>query len=242
MSFRTFAADSLRADDENPYWMSFSDMMAGLLILFVLACLVLILELANTKSEVSEEIVKLQKAEAVRSAILDEIRIELDKLGIRVQESENSSVLHIPTDELNFRTNSHQIPELSKPKAVAIGQILFERLSVEGRTKYLDTVFVEGHTDSRKSKRDGGNWALSSRRSISLWQLWEKSLAPDGRLSTLSNHTDEALFSVSGYADTRRRVDEEIDELDYKKNRRIDVRITIKRPTIEELRSIAAKL
>ena len=33
------------ADEENPYWISFSDIMSGLLIVFILAALALILEL-----------------------------------------------------------------------------------------------------------------------------------------------------------------------------------------------------
>ncbi len=242
MSWRGTVSEAERPDDENPYWISFSDMMAGLLILFVLACLVLILELANTKDSVSDELEKLQKAEEVRSEILEEIRLDLEKLGIRIEESENNSVLHIPTDELNFRSNSHQIPQNSRSRAVDIGQILFKRLSFSNRTEYLDTVFIEGHTDSRRSKRDGGNWALSSRRSVSLWQLWEDGLPVGERLSELRNHSDQALFSVSGYADTRRRVEQESSDSDYEKNRRIDVRITVKRPTVEELRSIQSKL
>ena len=56
MSWRGTVSEAERPDDENPYWISFSDMMAGLLILFVLACLVLILELANTKDSVSDEL------------------------------------------------------------------------------------------------------------------------------------------------------------------------------------------
>ena len=34
---------SASVDEENPYWMSFSDVMSGLLVIFILASVILIL-------------------------------------------------------------------------------------------------------------------------------------------------------------------------------------------------------
>ena len=49
-------------DDENPYWISFSDIMAGLLVIFILASLVLILELMVTRQLVQDNIDGLKEA------------------------------------------------------------------------------------------------------------------------------------------------------------------------------------
>ena len=41
---RRFSRSQTPVDDENPYWISFSDIMSGLLVIFVLASLALILQ------------------------------------------------------------------------------------------------------------------------------------------------------------------------------------------------------
>ena len=38
-------------DDENPYWMSFSDIMSVLLIIFILASVVLIVQLMEIREQ-----------------------------------------------------------------------------------------------------------------------------------------------------------------------------------------------
>lgn len=70
---------TVNVDEENPYWISFSDIMSGLLILFILASMALILELMQTRAKVSDAIEEIAKAEKVRQDILHEIRSELLK-------------------------------------------------------------------------------------------------------------------------------------------------------------------
>ena len=52
-------------DEENPYWISFSDIMAGLLVIFVLAAVALILELEQKRDEWDKTIAQIAKAEEV---------------------------------------------------------------------------------------------------------------------------------------------------------------------------------
>ena len=88
--------DTTRGDEENPYWISFSDIMAGLLIIFILASLVLIVELLETREQVDRNIASIIEAEEARGAILREIQDELEKRNILVEISDNESVLRIP--------------------------------------------------------------------------------------------------------------------------------------------------
>lgn len=89
-------------DEENPYWMSFSDIMSALLVIFILASVILILQLMEIQKELKErqvqfeqELVELKKAEQVRRTILDEAVEALRKRGIKVEVSENHTVLSI---------------------------------------------------------------------------------------------------------------------------------------------------
>ncbi len=226
--------------DDNPYWISFSDIMAGLLVIFILASLALILELTETKYEVSDAIREIAKAEQVRRNILNEIEEDLRKKDIYVEISDNHTVLRIPEDILTFKNNRHCIPKTEgmRETALEIGHALFLTITRNSRWKYLDTIFIEGHTDRRPSPSQMGNWGLSTRRAISVWNYWNENLPDDLLLHDLKNHNGDPLFSVSGYAETRPAQIIQETEADFKKNRRIDIRITVRRPALEEFKNI----
>jgi len=227
-------------DEENPYWMSFSDIMSGLLVIFILASLALILELTQTRVEVSDAIRELAKAEQVRRDIVHEVEAELKKQNIDVEISENESVIRIPDHLLSFESNRYRIPPSKhiEETVLKIAEVLHEIIIKNHRWKYLDTIFIEGHTDIRQSKRVMGNWGLSTFRAISIWNFWNNNLDASMRLEALKNHSDAPLFSVSGYGETRPLPGSNQTEEDFKKNRRIDIRITVRRPALEEFGSI----
>jgi len=227
-------------DEENPYWMSFSDIMSGLLVIFILASLALILELTQTRVEVSDAIRELAKAEQVRRDIVHEVEEELKKQNINVEISENESVIRIPDHLLSFESNRYRIPPSKhvEETVIKIAKVLHEVIVKNHRWKYLDTIFIEGHTDIRQSNRVMGNWGLSTFRAISIWNFWNSNLDSSMSLENLKNHSDAPLFSVSGYGETRPLPGSKETEEAFKKNRRIDIRITVRRPALEEFGNI----
>lgn len=244
---------SKNIDEENPYWMSFSDMMAGLLVVFILASTVLILELSNKNDKVDKQLQELKKAESVRKDILQEIKHELNVNNIPVEIADNDTVLRIPESTLAFDSNQYLIPNniLLRDNLALIGEILFKRIMYENRWQYLDTIFIEGHTDTQPIKRfengklvidHRGNWDLSTRRAVSVWSYWTEELNihdklnVQNRMKTMLNHDNKQLFSVSGYADTR--LADGCLSTNYQCHRRIDIRITVKKPTEEALQKI----
>lgn len=226
-------------EEENPYWMSFSDIMSGLLVIFILASTALMLQLMEMKDELKhkqerfeKEIVELKQAEEVRRTILHEAVETLRERGIRVEISQNSTVMSIPNELLGFNTAAYEISTAYQAQAREIGEVLNGVIAKDNRTHFLDTVFVEGHTDNRPINgfMGKGNWGLSTFRAISLWQFWEQVLPADMKLSRLVNADGLPLFSVSGYAETRPALREQLTEVDFRRNRRIDIRFTIRRP------------
>lgn len=227
-------------DEENPYWMSFSDIMSGLLVVFVLASLALILELTQARVVVNDAIREIAKAEQVRRDILREVEFELKSKNIQVEVSDNETVLRIPDHLLAFDTNEYSIPKGTSLEETVfeIGRVLYDAIRKNQRWQYLDTIFIEGHTDRRPSPRHMGNWGLSTFRAISVWKFWNEKLPPQKQLADLVNHSGAPLISVSGYGETRPvQVAQEIEE-DFRKNRRIDIRFTVKRPALEEFENI----
>jgi flagellar motor protein MotB len=236
----SFRRQSGQVDEENPYWVSFADIMSGLLVVFVLAALALILELTQTKMEVNDAIREIAKAEQVRRDILHEVETELKNKNIPVEISDNETVLRIPETLLAFESNEFRIPHSGKVRETVldIGRVLHIAISKEDRWKSLDTIFVEGHTDNRRSPRQMGNWGLSTFRAISVWNYWDQNLTEDESLENLKNHDNKPLFSVSGYGETRPAQVIQRTEDEFQKNRRIDIRFTVRRPALEELENV----
>lgn len=231
-------------DEENPYWMSFSDIMSALLVIFILAAIALMVQLMETEAELKnkvdeldDEIEVLQVAEKVRKTILDEAAEELAKRGIQVVVSENDSVLRIPNDLLGFDTAAYDIRPEYRRTAYSIGEVLHQVINREGRADYLDTIFIEGHTDNRRFNgfMGKGNWGLSTFRAISLWQYWNEALPVERNLQGMTNKESKPLFSVSGYGETRPVTQRQETAEELSANRRIDIRITIRRPKSEEI-------
>ena len=223
-------------DEENPYWMSFSDMMSALLVIFILAAVILILQLMEKQKAFDQQVSQLEKAEQVRNDMLQEAVAELRKRGIKVEVSENHTVLRIPNELLGFDTGAYEVLPRYQATAQEIGEVINAVISKDDRVQYLDTVFVEGHTDNRpyNNAQIKGNWGLSTFRAISLWQFWSSELPEAARLNRLNNQDGDPLFSVSGYGETRPVNDQQSSEEDYRLNRRIDIRFTIRRPLSAE--------
>lgn len=231
------------ADDDNPYWISFSDLMAGLLIIFILASIALIMELAQ-KSEQWDDIIKeIAKAESVREEMIKEIQSELAAREIRVLVDDSSTVISIPEDQLSFESASFEIPSDPRAQQIVndIGEVLKNALTSD-RTSYLDTIFVEGHTDATPyyNTKIKGNWGLSTFRAISVWEHWNRE-TDDLKLDELENHKGLNLFSVSGFAETRpdpSTIEDVFSETAKRRNRRIDLRFTVRRPPLSEYEAI----
>src|SRR5690554_3277776 len=130
--------------------------MSALLVIFILATIALMVQLMETEAELQrkvedldEEIETLQAAEKVRKTILEEAAEQLEKRGIKVVVSENDNVLRIPNELLGFDTAAYDIRLEYQTTAYAIGEVLYEVINKGNRKEYLDTIFIEGHTDNR---------------------------------------------------------------------------------------------
>jgi flagellar motor protein MotB len=231
-------------DEENPYWVSFSDLMSGLLVIFILASVALIIELTQKTNQVDAGIEELKKAEEVRRNIVFDIQEELARRNVYVEIAENDTVIRIPDKTLSFLSGDDDLPNDTDMQLAVreIGLVLHQAIMKEGRLKYLDTVFVEGHTDSDNIYYRGkGNWGLSVDRAISVWNIWQNDIEIEPKFGVLDNVYGQKLFSVSGYAATRRVNTVEENDSEKSQNRRIDIRFTVKRPTIADLERIVAQ-
>ncbi len=255
--FRRRQMPKKTGEGENPFLLTFSDFMASLLAIFILVLIVTLIELNRKKEEISvartdliESLKGIQKIqdritgalqgvslrEHALTVMLEGIQKNLKKRGIEIVLAENGTVLRIPEQQLQFALGKYEIPPAHAGPASAIGQALLRALSKAENRALMDTVFIEGHTDSVPNSREMGNWGLSTYRAIALWNFWTDK---PGELVALKNlHTlpsdpktpAKPLISVSGYADTRSThgllAGQELKN-DRSEDRRIDIRFTL---------------
>ena len=248
-------------EEENPFLLSFSDLMASLLAIFILALIVMMIQLHMQKRKLEEDrskiiVIREQYEKIIREketlenerkrirAVLTELLSSLNEIdatqgrvasalegvglreknlegmllgiqqdlkeqGIEVLVAENGTVLRIPENALTFELSKFSIQDQYQRTADLIGGSLLRALKNDANRGLLDTVFIEGHTDSVRNRQEMGNWGLSTYRAISLWLHWTES---PGRFNELKNlktavredgAIERPLISTSGYADTR---------------------------------------
>lgn len=191
-------------------------------------------DIQTVQDSIASSLQNVNQRERSLTTMLDGIQKDLKERGIEIVLAENA--FHIPEHQLQFALGKYDIPIPHAEAAGSIGQVLLQYLSKPENLSLLDTVFVEGHTDSVPNSREMGNWGLSTYRAISLWNFWTDK---PGELAALKYlHTSPAdpsipskpLISVSGYSDTRSThglLDGQILKNDRPEDRRIDIRFTL---------------
>ena len=223
--------------DSGVFNLSISDLMAGLLSVFILALCIFILSFTQKTTVLTETNIKREK-------LVKHLEKVLVDRGIKVTVDEKRGILRIPEDSLSFRVGSADVPNVDT--VVKIGTVLLSTLENEEYKGKVETVFIEGHTDDVpiETYQFPSNWELSTQRAINVWNTMRAK--PNERLSDLKNkivyydenkekkEIEEPLFSCSGYAETRPIYTNDSDE-HRKFNRRIDIRFTMVPPVEEDM-------
>lgn len=216
-------SNEIPAQDSGTFNLSISDLMAGLLAIFILTLAYFSLSFNKSKDEYTSN--NQRRQEMVRS-----IGEELNRMEIRVEIDEKRGILRIPEETLNFHPGSAEVPNTATVQR--IGAVLLRTLKSKEYKNKVETVFIEGHTDSDPiyGGRYASNWELSTQRAINTWNVMRGGY-DNQELSELRNHkTSELMFSCSGYADTRPIPNTRNDAAGKKRNRRIDIRFTMVPP------------
>lgn len=252
-----------RASQDAGAWggqlISLSDLMAGLLFVFIVIVLVFAYKL-NKATEAREDAVKeFRSTQAIRRNMLETIRENLEKHGITdIEINPETGVLSL-REGILFPSGSTDLSiggkEALSILALVLNDVLpcyagsYDSVRLPGcadglANGSLEAVFVEGHTDSipvSGANRYRDNWNLSTARAIAVFS--EMTLRQPS-LDALKNAASQPLFSISGYSDRRpysgdRRSN--LTENGRALNRRIDVRFVMTYPRDPEAVSATNK-
>lgn len=218
----TYAAQEAEGGDN--YTLSISDLMSSLLMIFVLA-------LSYFMLSYSQKTAVLVENEDKRQEVLTLLEEKLKSQGIEVKVVKDMGILRLPEGILFDPGEATLKP--SGLKAISIlAPSLKEVLHNPDYKDSIETIFIEGHTDSDpiRSGKFPSNWELSAQRAIN---TWKELIRVEPELDQLSNKNGQPFFSISGYAD-RRPVASNDNQDNKRQNRRIDVRITMIPPQKEK--------
>lgn len=212
-------------EQQDFFTLSISDLMAGLLAIFILTICYFILNFSQATAQLTQNDVK-------RTELLETVYEELSKDGIEVEIDEKHGVLRISEGVL-FDVGLADIKPNGKNVIIKLSTILSNTLQSEQFVDSVETVFIEGHTDNVPINNGifPSNWELSTKRAINTWLLMK---ASSHDLEKLKNRNGQLMFSCSGYAESRPIADNAIAD-GRSRNRRIDIRFTMSSPSEEDI-------
>ncbi|MBI1340425.1 OmpA family protein [bacterium] len=228
--------------DEESYYVSITDLLLGLLFLFLIMLMYFAIQLRETTET-------LVTAEQTRSQLLEEIAGDLRARNVRAEVDLGAGVLRLP-DEVLFQKGLDTPRDTGREALRQLAEVLSQRVPCYAHDASgvrpercapnphsVEAIFIEGHTDSDPISSNGrirDNWDLSAARAANTYRLL-RDFHPD--LEALQSRVASdpraaPLFSVAGYAD-RRPVQEGDDEAAKARNRRIDLRFVMAEPEID---------
>jgi len=210
--------------EEAGYFASSSDLMIGLLFVFIIIVVML-----------SQKVETLQKGESEKDPLASAVLIIGQKFkdaGLQVVIDPASGVIGLPADTLfGFNSavlNENSIATLRKAK-ISLTEILpcyiySERLNrspscpVNVEDAEIETIFIEGHTDSAVLQQGNyTNWHLGLDRARAVYDV-----LTEGKQQSYQNERKLDVFGISSYADERPS-----DKSEAAKNRRVELRFVL---------------
>lgn len=235
------ALSSPTAEDED-YFISMTDMMVGLVFIFILLLMFYALQFRKVTDD-------LAGANQTRTEILKELEQTLKEKGVEVTIDTANGVLRLP-DAILFDSGIAELKPEGVDAVTKLGQALVDILpcytdepgppvtsrSACPQTQHrIESVYVEGHTDSDAFNSTGpvrDNWDLSVNRATNTYRLLATSFPRLSALCAVRGERCEPILSVSGYG-PQRPVDPADNPLAKSRNRRIDLRLVMVTPDSE---------
>jgi hypothetical protein len=186
-----------KVKDENNYWISYSDLMTGFLIVFIILTFVVYKNYKHKTKEIEVLLNEYKKIEEIKSALLN--------LNTTYFTYDSINKRHELKISIEFSGGSHDIPEIYKVELIKAGKEL-ERVinNVIGKDlniRYM--VIIEGmaarygsssetwkNSDPDRIKR---TYILSYHRARLLYKLWKENGIKINRANT------EVILAGSGW-------------------------------------------
>jgi len=210
--------------EESGYMASASDLMIGLLFIFI----VMVMVLLARKPELPTDVAPPDPLAGVVQAIGS----RLQKAGVPVAIDQASGVITLPTDTLfargrpdleangvrALRQSAEQLQQVLPCYIYSQRRQLPANCPPNPQHVEIETVLIEGHTDSVPLQRgDYSNWHLGLDRARAVYKELNA-----GPMQHFRNEREQPVFGISSYADERPS-----SKKDAAQNRRVELRFVL---------------
>ncbi len=222
------------SEGEESYFISMTDMMVGLVF-------VLIVMLVYFAMQFHRVTVELTDTKTRRTELLHRLQARLHSENVDVSVDADAGVLRLPEAVL-FAKGSAEVTPAGRAALTQVGAALQAELPCYTRpgalpascpsTKAgLESVLIEGHSDSDPIVGGRDNWNLSTDRAVNTYRSL---ITSTPSLETVKDarakpNDPQPVLGVSGYGPTRPLV-AETSEAAKARNRRIDIRFLMATP------------
>ena len=170
-------------DEETSYWLSYSDMMAALLLIFVLIISLTMMQAKRQYEEKEQELAKnqqqieeqkeqirtqqeqLDKIIGIRGELIEALRDEFEGSDLKVSVDPQTGAIAFDSHVL-FDSGKFDIKETGAEFLDAFLPRYFNVLLGEGFRDFVSEIIIEGHTDSNSSYMY--NLEISQQRALSV--------------------------------------------------------------------------
>ena len=210
--------------DDKAFTMSLSDLLAGLLAIFILVLCFTTLYYQKARARYTDNNI-------MREELIKDIQREMAEKGIDVNVEPDKGMIHVPANLL-FATGEADLGPQGQAAVYELASSILGHVKDKEHYANIGTIYIEGHTDNVpiENYKFASNWELSTQRAINTYNMMRRMYPTD--MDQAKNLLGEPMFSCSGYADTRPIGDNNTDG-GRQKNRRIDIRIVML-PSAEE--------
>jgi outer membrane protein OmpA-like peptidoglycan-associated protein len=211
------------------YWQSYSDMMAGLLLIFILVMSMALIQ-SNQKIEenrrqekqLNEQKKQINKLVGVKQDIISDLIDEFKKKNLSADIDKDTGAIRLDSQIL-FDLDKY---ELKKDGEKSLDDIMNVYLNVLFKTGYYENVseiIIEGHTDT-----DGEymyNLDLSQKRALSVvkYCLQSKNL----NISGTQQEQLRKMLTANGKSESI-PINQSNGEIDKEKSRRVEIKFRLK--------------
>lgn len=247
------------------YFVSMTDMMVGVLFIFIIMLMTFALDfrrttdvqedalkvaqevadrLSSLQAQVREEIDRLDRAGQDRRQMLFDIRDQLVAEGISVQVDEANGVLRLTEDTVRFQPNRADLEGRNRDNVGRIARVLDRVLPRYVPCRAGQEACGLDVKTALETMFVEGHTDITGRDDRN-WQLsteravntYREMIAVAPNLRALLNRNRQEAVSVSGYSSTRPIDAQNIPEA-YARNRRIDLRFVMETDTKQGLQQI----
>jgi len=216
------------------YFVSMTDMMVGLVFVLIVMLVYFAMQFHRTTVELTD-------SKTRRTELLHRLQNRLHGENLDVSIDADAGVLRLPEAVL-FAKGSAEVTPAGQAALAKVGAALQAELpcytapgalppSCPSTKTGLESVLIEGHSDSDPISSGRDNWNLSTDRAVNTYRSL---IASTPALQTVKDararpNDPQPVLGVSGYGPTRPLV-AETSEAAKARNRRIDIRFLMATP------------